>query len=161
MSLKTWKKEFYPIPADKVSKGEALDHSIRKWTGLLPRNLEKHGLIRGGGGVIFAASNMDFCLSVNASTCALCQHADINGTECTGCILCDARRGIPCDRCTSDEQKSPYYEFSHNGKATPMLRWLRYAKRMMSYGSQPEERKKDGKSNSAAKSPVSGDAAQA
>lgn len=43
MSLKTWKKEFY-IPVSKVSKKNALQHSLTKWIGLRKENLEKHGV---------------------------------------------------------------------------------------------------------------------
>lgn len=33
MSLKSWKKEFYKIPANKVSKRFAIQRSLKKWTG--------------------------------------------------------------------------------------------------------------------------------
>jgi len=52
MSLKTWKDEFYPREAADVMDDEyasarerdlaAVNHSIRKCTGLLPKNLKKH-----------------------------------------------------------------------------------------------------------------------
>lgn len=49
MSLTSWKSEFYPVDAadvaaDSVSDVHLLEHSIRKWEGRLPQNLERHGL---------------------------------------------------------------------------------------------------------------------
>ena len=34
MSLKSWKAEFYPVTASRVSKKNALEHSLKKWEGL-------------------------------------------------------------------------------------------------------------------------------
>lgn len=48
MSLETWKEEFYKIPAEECIKEQALDHSITKWEGLRPENLQKHGLFLDG-----------------------------------------------------------------------------------------------------------------
>ena len=47
MSIASWKKEFYPITAVEAAKGDwitAVKHSIRKWEGMLERNLKKHNL---------------------------------------------------------------------------------------------------------------------
>ena len=44
MSLESWKAEFYTIPASKCPEEYAIEHSLRKWTGLLPENLDKHEL---------------------------------------------------------------------------------------------------------------------
>lgn len=33
MSLKTWKAEFYPVPAGTTTNVEACKHSLRKWRG--------------------------------------------------------------------------------------------------------------------------------
>ena len=46
MSLKTWKKEFYPQSAKRTKQSEAVEHSLHKWRGILPANLKKHGLNR-------------------------------------------------------------------------------------------------------------------
>ena len=50
MSLKTWKKEFYPKEAIDAIKTElmATKHSLRKWRGLTKANLKKHGLVQTG-----------------------------------------------------------------------------------------------------------------
>ena len=43
MSIATWKKEFYS-PISKCPKSKAAAHSLKKWIGLRPENLAKHGL---------------------------------------------------------------------------------------------------------------------
>lgn len=49
MSVKTWRDEFMPINASaKMTRREAVLHSIRKWEGLSPKNLRKHEItVRG------------------------------------------------------------------------------------------------------------------
>lgn len=46
MSLQSWKAEFYPV---KPKKGwttlKAVQHSLRKWEGALPKNCKKHGVV--------------------------------------------------------------------------------------------------------------------
>ena len=46
MSLKTWKKEFYPISASRVRKDAiaAIEHSLRKWRGLTKDQMKRHGV---------------------------------------------------------------------------------------------------------------------
>lgn len=61
-NFEAWRQEFYPIPADMVAPEDAAKHSLKKWQGLLPENLQRHGLT----GIKF------FCF--NAETCALCVH---------------------------------------------------------------------------------------
>ena len=43
MSLKTWKKEFYPPIGECIgSEVEAIEHELTKWYGFLKKNLKKH-----------------------------------------------------------------------------------------------------------------------
>lgn len=45
MSLITWKEEFYPIPASHYMPWESTcQHSLQKWIGLRPENLQKHNV---------------------------------------------------------------------------------------------------------------------
>jgi site-specific DNA-cytosine methylase len=47
MSVETWKAEFYPVGARVAAEAgpvDAAEHSRRKWTGFLPRNLKQHGV---------------------------------------------------------------------------------------------------------------------
>ncbi len=43
MGIATWKKEFYP-PISKVTRANAIDHSLKKWIGLREENLKRHDL---------------------------------------------------------------------------------------------------------------------
>lgn len=104
MSLKTWLEEFYPISAKDAPKGQAAAHSLRKWQGLLPENLAKHGvdhvdttlgahLVGVPGWHTTRAEEADrkpFAFSGN--TCALCfqyqdDAADTDYGFCCGCPL--------------------------------------------------------------------------
>lgn len=88
MSVESWKPEFYPIKAEGAigSTGEAIAHSLQKWKGALPENLEKHEVtfenleIRGHGEEVHFGSG----------TCALCvKFFDYDDHEdgCTSCPL--------------------------------------------------------------------------
>lgn len=49
MSMRSWKKEYYPVEAAKVPKELAVVASLRKWIGLRLDNLQRHGLVKGDG----------------------------------------------------------------------------------------------------------------
>lgn len=71
MSIETWKKEFYPVSAtSRMSKKAAIEHSIKKWEGLLPENLKKHEVVINQYGDIHDDEiNFEIC----DGSCALCQ----------------------------------------------------------------------------------------
>jgi len=81
MSLASWKKEFYRIPANMVSKRYALRHSIKKWTGLLSKNRRKHKVILQYG-ILRDEDNNE--LEINCISCALCVHSS---NTCKNCII--------------------------------------------------------------------------
>lgn len=116
MSLETWMIEFYPVKAREAAISEiaALKHSIRKWTGLSPANLRKHGVKKWGDENI--TGDGDFTFQVSDRTCALC-HRHI---DCVGCSL----RAELNERCYGDEE-GPYGQFIYNNKIRPMLNALR------------------------------------
>lgn len=115
MSEETWLAEFYPIPADKVSAEDALDHSIKKWEGALKKNLKKHGL---------GCPPMDF----DGHSCALCvHHLD---EFCEHCPLSIVRGDVACDELRPYERKAPYAQYIVKGNPRPMLTWLKKAKEM-------------------------------
>lgn len=112
MSKKTWKEEFYPIPADEVPLKRAVAHSLKKWRGLLPRNLKKHGL---------KEAPIEFGMS---STCALCVNYTAHpasGDMCDGCPLFEI--GHECQG-----QGSPYDQWATHDDPRPMIAALRVAK---------------------------------
>lgn len=74
MSIKTWKNEFYPVSAtSRMSKKAAIKHSIKKWEGLLPENLKKHGVVLNGLGDVCENLGSHFCFEISTDTCALCE----------------------------------------------------------------------------------------
>lgn len=131
MSLATWMAEFYPVDADTVPKDDNLKllaHSLRKWIGLMPKALEKHG-VRVLRGVV---QNMDYSgglpfLPISAATCALCR-------AYTGCGDCgDCPIQVATNYCLSyptklwdDSIKAgyPYGIFAQTGNPRPMIKVL-------------------------------------
>lgn len=85
MSIETWEAEFYPVPADEVSKEDALDHSIRKWEGALPENLTRHDVRFEDRAVIDSTGNL---LSFSAWTCSLCVAFTDEDDEVDECRPC-------------------------------------------------------------------------
>ena len=124
MSFKSWCKEFYPVPADKVGKADALEHSIRKWQGLLPGALKRHGLRLQNGG-LYRGDELELCIGANS--CALCIYYP--QFYCLGCPLVKVRNAT-CDNICSDEVISPYHSMYHDNDPKPMLRWLRRARKV-------------------------------
>jgi len=88
MSIKTWKKEFYPSAAlcPKTIKGR-IKHSLRKWLGLLPKNLKKHNLKQVGWSLVSKKCNeMEHNFIVDGKTCSLCRKNSIKN-NCKNCIF--------------------------------------------------------------------------
>ena len=117
MSLQTWKKEFYPIPAEQVLSADAVAHSLRKWEGLKPKNLAKHDLISHGEVIIDDDGNE---LGIDASSCALCNH--YIDDDCAECPLALVRGGVSCAM-----RDSPYHAFMESDDPNPMIKWLKKA----------------------------------
>jgi len=81
MSIETWKAEFYPTPAEEAigSEEEALRHSLHKWQGGTPENLEKHGL---------KAHELDDDGHMSTRDCALCHYTNtLKKNDCKRCPL--------------------------------------------------------------------------
>ena len=91
MSIETWKAEFYPVPADDESLDtdvKRVEHSLRKWEGLTPENMAKHGasLDAFGGPVVVTSNNDGKRLRIDSSTCALCEE-HLDAPTCPTCPL--------------------------------------------------------------------------
>lgn len=85
MTIESWKEEFLPGSPDsweKMSDLEALKHAEKKWKGLSPENLEKHGLRKHTCLIL----GTDGVLRMDGHSCALCQKHDL---ECSTCPLQD------------------------------------------------------------------------
>ncbi len=87
MSLKSWMKEFYPVDASRVKGRKArIKHSLKKWRGALPENLDKHKVEYWGYAVFDEKRELVF----DADTCALCEKYSQIGTAImrTACPRC-------------------------------------------------------------------------
>lgn len=123
MSLKTWKKEFYPTPASRCSKRNALSHSLLKWLGLDPEVLKRHGLKKySAAPVIVECDNIATKFFIDDRTCALCLHFLNTFIKCKNCPI-RLMRGQPCDI----GFKAPYVMWLLTGDPNPMIRLLRRA----------------------------------
>lgn len=74
MSFESWLQEFYPVPADEVAQSTDLacvEHAIKKWEGITPTHLEKHGVRYFDFELL--DDEGDSLLSFDGETCALCQ----------------------------------------------------------------------------------------
>lgn len=131
MSLKSWKAEFYPEPADEAVQDAvgAVEHSLRKWRGLTKGALERHELKKDLNYIRDAQEH----LVIDAESCALCQIYIVSGQDiddrCGGCPLMVVRGGVRCDDETEDEPYSPYHGWSWAGPwdPGPMVEWLEKA----------------------------------
>lgn len=128
MSVKSWKAEFYPSPPnEKATWRECLEHSIRKWTGLLPDNMAKHAVWAENAVITDVDS---YRLGIDASSCALCQkgiYLHLDEGMCTDCPL---YAYLGKRRCDDDAQGiSPYSAFCDSGDAQPMLDALKAARK--------------------------------
>lgn len=133
MSLATWKAEFYPVTAIEAGRGtweQSLEHSIKKWEGLLPENLERHG-----AHLSYYMSVLDseagVPLDIDSSSCALCQKAMEQHYEdgypelrlgfCQYCPLAVFLK----DKCDNDGM--PYHTFLACNNPQPMIDALKGA----------------------------------
>lgn len=123
MSTKSWKEEFYPVPAHQVLGEDAVAHSLQKWEGLRKENLDKHECYTMRDSVLDKnfVHNMEW-VSIGSTSCALCEHHLSAVTNCRTCPLAIARRGERCDM-----GDSPYGEFLYGKNPEPMIGWLKMA----------------------------------
>lgn len=122
MSLETWKAEFYPVPADmEMTEREAIVHSLRKWTGLLKKNLKDHDLKVDEMGDIYYESDLgrDW-FTIDGDNCALCQTFYKKDSHCYNCPLYKTL-GRKCH----EGLLSPYYIWITKQDVRPMIRALR------------------------------------
>lgn len=115
MSISSWKKEFYRVPASQVPGGQAAAHSLKKWLGLRPMSLRKHGvdLLQTDGGPVLDAARSKSSLAIDSDSCALCRQ-----NRC-----CD---GCPGQIANEDGCQGAYITARH-GDVKPMIAWLRKA----------------------------------
>lgn len=131
MSMASWKKEFYPKKASKVSKKNALKHSLNKWIGLTKKNLRKHNILvnEDDATVLYDLDNNG--IDIDGSSCALCHHfyepTSVDSSHCKGCILFQVRNGVPCHESSDNYELSPWEHWIVNENPLPMIRLLKRA----------------------------------
>ncbi len=127
MSLETWKAEFYPVDVRKATGSDidATEHSLRKWRGLTPSNLKKHGMAQDAD-AIFETNNITARFDITSETCALCERSYQCDLEeaCETCPLFKARLGVACFERRPNEKRSPYDRFVLESSARPMVKAL-------------------------------------
>lgn len=129
MSMDSWKKEFYPVEASLCSHENAVQHSLRKWGGLLKKNMKKHGLLVDDFSTIADCDGNTF--DIDDSSCALCllyyRHNVVDSEKCAACPLYE-ELGRSCDSSgdyTDTSKSAPYAVFCRTGDARPMVYALR------------------------------------
>lgn len=136
MSAKTWLKEFYPKPANKTKKSEAVQRSIKKWEGLQKTHLKRHKVYHCDGTVIDEVSDIGV-IEVDAESCSLCFHyfKACNKNSCRTCPLYKVRDNVSCCDARADEGAdegySPLDAMIDDDNPKPMLKWLKKALRML------------------------------
>lgn len=129
MSIESWMKEFYPIDAEETAnKSEVTDeelilHSLKKWTGALPENTEKHDVTykdhtvedRFDDAIVFATGTCSLCVKYDGNSCGT-SYRNI-AEECPIVRM----RGIPCDR-IYEKTENAYSDSDED--PTPMIRLL-------------------------------------
>jgi len=96
MSLETWRKEYYPIDADKIKSRDdvvLIEASLLKWIGLQKENLAEHGLGKDNS----SYKSLTVCDKPldGPNSCALCTKYHI--AYCRGCPLDSCSAGSPYD----------------------------------------------------------------
>ena len=142
MSLATWSLKYYPTTARQCAETQdktlpelrlmAAKHSLKKWEGVTPENMEAHGLSR-----TYALELVDKqgeCLTMYDDTCALCQLSkdqlkkSPNWRTLSMCIFCPLfeARGAKCYDPIDGEDDSPWHQaMRHHRNVKPMIALLK------------------------------------
>ena len=156
MSFNSWKNEFYPngpkgmrpLPYQEPVIA-AIDHSLRKWKGMLPENLAKHNVAltrvdsreHGCGLFVHAKGRLEspgYRLPINDTSCSLCKMCTVvNDTaelkytyiDCPACPLYTQLGGKACDTTIDDgvHPTGPYIIMMVQRDPTPMIEHLEAA----------------------------------
>jgi len=123
MSVATWKKEYMPVSSSRCLKRNDLSWSIRKWTGFLVKNLERHKVWWDKGNMEIRDTSASgvrshTLKSLSVGHCPLCRFY-IASAGCHGCPL------VLYGGCT--------YQYTNRftDGAYPMVRLLRKAERLL------------------------------
>lgn len=121
MSLATWRRKYYPKPAEVTTKEEAIEHSIRKWEGLqLPALAAEHVDASPLNGVRTIGTEHP-SVGVSGASCALCFHyRDWNQQSCRRCPLAISL-GASCYADSGGAYGGPWRAWTTHDNPRPML----------------------------------------
>ena len=117
MSIQSWLDEFMSLPAHMATQSRiaSVRHALRKWSGLLPANLERHGVLNACGYLCCDGDTKHVLGTVN---CALCRHNEAYRNLCKDCPLAEFLRR-PCF--SNMSQELSVYAAGRAGNVEPML----------------------------------------
>jgi len=136
MSMATWKAKYYPEPAGITAERAGdrvrplLKATIRKWQGLRPTVLRRHGLVKVQHGGYIAEKNRDgerpveFAFGIDS--CTLCQKFYDPQSGCERCPLVATAGCASCAvaRDDDDDPRNPYLHWSVQGDPEWMIEAL-------------------------------------
>jgi len=127
-----WFKKYYPVPARRTLRKDALKASLLKWKGLASDVLEKYKLCIDDGWLCEWVPKYGLkhtfesrpVLRIDDTTCALCHSFGNDG--CDDCPLTAVRNGASCTMydSTYDHLHDPYTNGAYHGNAGPMIELL-------------------------------------
>lgn len=133
MGIKTWMKEFYPVPASTFQREsnktdnkevlKAVKHSLKKWEGLTAKNLAKHNCNYALDVCRVEDRSRNNQFGIDCDTCALCFYYH---NDCRDCILFKIRK-CGCDELKGGEENTPYSSLTYDADPKPMIALLRKA----------------------------------
>ena len=129
MSLQTWKETFYEDIMNmkeekRLSDLSCAEHTLKKYQGLLPENLEKHGVGLFGRALreknlsyveLLATGEFDF----SSDTCSFClkhYNFEYQITECGNCPI--GRISKPCG---GNNKENTWYQVIFTKDPNPMI----------------------------------------
>jgi hypothetical protein len=123
MSLKTWKEKFYPKkPTKRMTKVEAVEHCLLKWSGLTRTNLKAHNVDITLSGDIFGHDGIFY---VDSESCALCiKYYDYYTPDDSPCNKCPLYESLDDMRCDA-RNESPYGQWRQDKNPKPMIKALK------------------------------------
>lgn len=106
-----------------MSRIEAIEHSIRKWTGMLPKNLETHGVEIWGRDLVARTKTGlgTTTLTIDSQSCALCALYYDDGL-CSDCPLYKSLGDTKCDA-----EGAPFVMWLNTDDVKPMIKSLKEA----------------------------------
>jgi len=126
VSLKTWKEEFYPIPAYECKEEDALEQSLNKWIGLRKKNIDKHELVIDSSGDLQGKGG-EFV--IDDESCSLCKfylhRFDNEKEDCVRCPLYKSNNNVSCGEGYDSPHSTYCYSLDHDPE--PMIRLIKKA----------------------------------